>query len=485
MLKSANIYVIIMLKSAISREMPREAAAVFKRKAYRAFERWRMRSDKTVLCVTGARQVGKSTLVEHLGQQAFERFVEINLLEKPAAKRALTGSSSADDLISRISLFTKDELIPGKTLIFIDEIQELPDLMTMAKFLVQDGRFAYAFSGSMLGTELKRVRSYPVGFVTELTMYPMDFEEFCWANEVSGNALATVTECCRDRLPVPDYLHEHMLAYFRAYMVVGGMPAAVREFREGSGDLARVRIVQTELVNSYVHDITKYAGRAAPEVRAIFEQLPMQLDERSVRFKLNSLEPKARYEKFSRDFNWLVSAGVALKCNIVNDPKSPLKATERPSYFKLYESDTGMLVSRYPLAVARALYTDEREPNLGHLFENAFAQTLASFGSDIFYYMNRKRGEVDFMIEDSSGQVLPIEIKSGRSPRMHAALTTLLETKQFHGKEGYVFSRQNVGATDRVVYLPWYAASCLGDALDLQDPYAEQERSLIVDLPRI
>lgn len=459
-------------------------ASMFERKAYQALLRWRDASDKTALLVTGPRQIGKSFLVERLGRETFASLVKINLLENDEAKEALAHARNPEDVLTRLSLFADGELVPGKTLVFFDEIQELPDMLTMAKFLVQDGRFAYAFSGSMLGTELKKVRSYPVGYVSEVRMHPMDFEEFCWANNVSRDALATVRECCLKLKPVPDYIHERLLTYFRTYLVVGGMPAAVQTF-VNQRDLARVRTMQTELVATYVHDITKYAGKMAPDVRAIFEQLPLQLDAKSVRFRLNSLEPNARYEKFKLDFNWLVSAGVALKCTVVRDPKSPLAATEAANSFKLYESDTGMLISRYPFSVARDVYLDAREPNLGHLFENAFAQELASLDCRLFYYMNRKRGEVDFLIEDGLGGTIPLEIKSGRSPKAHAALSTLLDTPAYQGRKGYVLSRLNVGTADRVVYLPWYAASCLAEVLGLESPYANSAASFKVSLPAV
>lgn len=457
---------------------------MFERKAYQALLRWRDASDKTALLVTGPRQIGKSFLVERLGRETFASLVKINLLENDEAKEALAHARNPEDVLTRLSLFADGELVPGKTLVFFDEIQELPDMLTMAKFLVQDGRFAYAFSGSMLGTELKKVRSYPVGYVSEVRMHPMDFEEFCWANNVSRDALATVRECCLKLKPVPDYIHERLLTYFRTYLVVGGMPAAVQTF-VNQRDLARVRTMQTELVATYVHDITKYAGKMAPDVRAIFEQLPLQLDAKSVRFRLNSLEPNARYEKFKLDFNWLVSAGVALKCTVVRDPKSPLAATEAANSFKLYESDTGMLISRYPFSVARDVYLDAREPNFGHLFENAFAQELASLDCRLFYYMNRKRGEVDFLIEDGLGGTIPLEIKSGRSPKAHAALSALLDTPAYQGRKGYVLSRLNVGTADRVVYLPWYAASCLAEVLGLESPYANSAASFKVSLPAV
>lgn len=448
---------------------------MFRRKAYEFLERWAVRGGQTALLVTGARQIGKSYLIEHLGRKKYRHLLTVNLYLDKAAKRSLAEASDARDLITRLSLMADQPLVPGDTLIFIDEIQELPDLMTMVKGLVQDGRFSYAFSGSMLGTELRHVRSYPVGFVTEITMYPMDFEEFCWAVGVQNEALSVVRDCCASLQTVPGYLHEALLGYFRSYMVVGGMPAAVQAFLDNTGNMGPVREVQSELVTSYIHDITKYAGAAAPNVRAIFEQLPLQLDARSQRFRLNSLGENARYSKFSLDFNWLVSAHVGLKCNVVRDPKRPLKATEDAGNFKLYESDTGMLASRYDISVARGLYSDDRTLNLGFMFENVFAQALAACGCDLFYYMNRKRGEVDFLVEDARGNVVPLEIKSGRSPRAHEALDKLLSTSEYGIERGYVLSRLNVERRDRVVYLPWYAAACLSEALDLRKRVGDEE----------
>lgn len=456
---------------------------MFKRKAYEELKRWKERCSQTALLVTGARQIGKSYLVDLLGRTEFESMVTINLYEDKAAKKALAEAVDAEDLITRIGLLANKSLVPGETLIFIDEIQELPDLMTMIKFLVQDGRFFYAFSGSMLGVELKHVRSYPVGFVTEVTMYPMDFEEFCWAVGVNEEALQTACECCVQLCPVPEYLHERLLTYFRTYMIVGGMPAALQAYIDSRSDLLAVREVQRELVGAYINDITKYAGAQAPNVRAIFEQLPLQLDAKSIRFQLNSLEPHARYEKFRFDFNWLVSVHVAMKCNIVQDPKSPLSITQKPSSFKLYESDTGMLTSRFPASMARDLYLDNRAANLGCLFENVFAQALTACRRPLFYYMNRKRGEVDFLIEDGLGNVIPIEVKSGKSPRAHAALDTLLESKEYKINQGYVISRLNVEVADKVVYLPWYATLCLPEALRFEvDNDAETFR---LELPPI
>lgn len=438
---------------------------MFERKAYKDILRWSEGAPRTALLVRGARQIGKSTLIRRLGQERYEVFVEVNLYRDAAACKALASARDANEFISRISLLSSVALVPGKTLIFIDEVQELPDIITMAKFLVEDGRFSYAFSGSMLGTELKKVRSYPVGFVTELIMHPMDFEEFCWALGVSRESLDVVRASCRSLSPVPDYLHDALLSYFRTYVVVGGMPGAILEFLETRGDLAAVRAFQAELVESYKHDIKKYAGSRALNVESIFEQLPLQLDGDTRRFVLNSIDDDARYESYRKDFVWLTSAGVALKCNRVSNPQAPLKATERPGLFKLYESDTGMLVSRYPQSLARAVYFDERKVNQGAVFENVIAQQLAAGGYSLYYFMSRKRGEVDFLTEGRVGEVVPLEVKSGTSVRAHAALDKLLESGDFSIPRGVVFSRLNVEADGRVVYLPWYAVFCLDEIL--------------------
>ena len=444
---------------------------MFERKAYERMLHWHAEDGRTALLVRGARQIGKSTLVRHLGETLYDVFVEVNLYSDPAAKEALASARNTEELLSRISLMTNTPLEPGKTLIFIDEIQELPDIITMAKFLVEDGRFRYAFSGSMLGTELKKVRSYPVGFITELVMHPMDFEEFCWAVGVSREGLQTVRTSCRALLPVPDYLHDAMLSYFRTYVVVGGMPGAVREFVKKRGDLAAVRAVQSELVESYRHDIKKYAGPRALNVESIFDELPLQLDSGTRRFVLNSIDDAARYESYRKDFVWLTSAGVALKCDQVTDPKAPLKATERPGLFKLYESDTGMLVARYPQSLARAVCFDERQVNQGAV--------LTAAGYPLYYSMSRKRGEVDFLTEGRAGEVVPLEVKSGTSVRAHAALDKLLASEEFGIPRGVVLSRLNIETDEKVVYLPWYAQFCLDEVLL---PEAELPK---ISLPKI
>ncbi len=258
------------------------------------------------------------------------------------------------------------------------------------------------------------MRSYPVGSVHELPMHPLDFEEFCWAIGVSGEALESVRRCCQDETPVEAYIHEALMANFRTYIVSGGMPEAVQRLVDSDGDIASVRQVLEGLNRQYRRDISKYAAVRSLQVQSIFDQLPVQLEGEARRFVLNSVDPQARYEKYQRDFVWLTNAGVALKTDLVDEPKSPLLKTANPMKFKLYQSDTGMLMARYPISLAQAAYLDEKDPNLGGVYENVVAQQLTAQGHQLFYYQTRKRGEVDFVVDAGNGKAVPIEVKSGR-----------------------------------------------------------------------
>lgn len=451
---------------------------MLKRKMFNRLSAWAAlpSASRKALFLTGARQVGKSYAVRELGQREFGTYCEINLLENEPARRALLDARNAEDFISRVTLFCGIPLVEGDTLVFIDEVQEAPDIMTMAKFLVEDGRFSWAFSGSMLGTELKGVRSYPVGYVHELTMRPLDFEEFCWAIGISDGALETIRTACVEGRPVEGYLHDAMLANFRTYLVVGGMPEVVQLFMDTKGDLAVIRAAQLELDEQYRRDISKYAGSRALYVREIFDQLPLQLEGESQRFVLSSIDESARYERYRHDFVWLVDAGVALKTSLVREPRQSLLQYERPSNFKLYQSDVGMLMARYPRAVAQDAYLGNDGVNMGALYENVVAQELVAqelaVDGHLHYFMNKKRGEVDFLVEDEAGGVVPIEVKSGKYYRRHAALDNLLESEGYGIGRGIVLSRGNVerregeeGAGD-VLYLPHYAVFCLRDVIN-------------------
>ena len=357
---------------------------MLRRKVTKVLEAWAGSSRTKALLVTGARQIGKSYSIRELGKTKFGTYIELNLYENKRARSALLAAKTASEFVSRVSILSGTPIVERDTLVFIDEIQEAPDLMTMVKFLVDDGRCAWAFSGSMLGTEFKGIRSYPVGSVHEVTMRPLDWEEFCWAVGTSDDALRAVSDCCEREEAVPTYIHDALLSNFRTYLVVGGMPEAVLRLIESRGDLASVRMVQADLNKQYKRDISKYAGPRTLQVQGIFDQLPVQLEGDSQRFVINSIDPSARFEKYQRDFVWLQNAGVALKTELVDEPKSPLRKTANAGKFKLYQSDTGMLMERYPREIAQAAYLDDKDPNLGGIYENAVAQELTAQGHELF-----------------------------------------------------------------------------------------------------
>ena len=437
---------------------------MLKRKISARLNSWKAIANKKALLVVGERQVGKSFAIREFGKANYERFIEINLFEDKRAREALRAAADANDFISRGTVLSGQAIVPGDTLVFIDEIQEAPDVMTMAKFLVQDGRCAWAFSGSMLGTEFKGVRSYPVGSVHELPMYPLDFEEFCWAIGVSAEALETVRCCCQSETPVESYIHEALMANFRTYLVSDGMPEAVCRLVDSDGDLASVRQVLDGLNKQYRRDISKYAVTRSSQVQSIFDQLPVQPEGDMRRFVLNSIDPQARFEKYQRDFVWLMNAGVT---DLVSEPKSPLLKTANPMKFKLYQSDTGMLMARYPISLAQAAYLDEKDPNLGGVYENVVAQQLAAQGHKLYFHQTRKRGEVGFVVDAGNGKAVPIEVKSGRYCHAHAALNHVLQTEDYGVELGIVLSRGNIGRDGKVLYLPLYALPFLTMYLDV------------------
>ncbi|PLS30721.1 ATPase AAA [Bifidobacterium margollesii] len=428
---------------------------------------WKRSGTGKALLLTGARQIGKSYAVREFAKREYAHYLEINLYENRQAARALASANDVQEFISRLTLFSSSPLVPGSTMIFIDEVQESPDVMTMVKFLVADGRFDYVFSGSMLGTEFRGVRSYPVGSVIEKTMRPMDFEEFCWAIGVRKTTLESIRESCRSATPIDRYVHDVMMTNFRTYLVVGGMPEVVQRFLETKGDLAAVRAVQTELNRQYRHDISQYAGNRALQVQDIFDRLPAQLIDGNGRFAVSSISPGARYDRNQKDFLWLVDAGVALKTNCVTEPKSPLKRTSQSPKFKLYQSDSGMLMARYPQSTAQAAYLDDSSPNLGAIYENVIAQELTAQGVSLYYYMAKKHGEVDFIADTNANSVVPFEVKSGRSYRTHAAINAVLANSEYHVSQGVVLSRSNIEQDGGTTYLPLYAMYCLRDICDL------------------
>ncbi len=438
---------------------------MLKRKMYRKLEEWKASSQRKVLLLLGARQTGKTFIVREFARNSYDAFIEVNFLDDEENGRFLAGATSAEELISRLSLIVGHAIQPG-TLVFFDEVQHLGhDIVTLSKFLLDDGRFDLVLSGSLLGTVLDGATSFPVGYARILRMHPLDFEEFCWAMGVPDAIIEEVRVAYREKRPLDEPLHDRLVRIHRQYMVVGGMPEAVQGFLDNGRDLGEPRQVGTDIVEQYRYDIIKYAPGRKMQICTIFDSVPGQLAKVNKRFVFNLIKKSATFDSLEDDFSWLVKSGVTLPAYLVTEPKAPLLRTKVQEKFKLYASDCGLLLSQYSLASSRSVLEGAGDANFGAVYENIVAQQLASAGFPLFYYNNNRKGEVDFLIESAEGKVLPIEVKSGKDYKRHMALNNLLDAKGFDVSCAYVLSEFNVSVGERagrpVYYLPLYMTFCL------------------------
>ena len=406
------------------------------------------------LLVTGARQIGKTYSIRRVGKAMFKSFVEINLIENKQAAKIFEAAENSQEILLRVSALSDQPLIPGETLIFIDEVQEAKELVTAIKFLVEDGRYQYVLSGSLLGVELQDLRSVPVGYMNIFEMFPLDFEEFSSANQVSNAVIDALHTCFERKTPVDPIIHEKMLELFRLYLMVGGMPAAVSAYLE-TNDLKNVIQIQQEIVRLYKKDIAKYDPQNKLYLEDIFESIPGELNQKNKRFILKTLNENFKFSRYENSFIWLKNAGVALPTFCVSEPTIPLTLSKSKNLFKLFLSDVGLLASMYTDGIQLKLLSGEKDINFGSVYENAAAQELKAHGYDLFYFNSKKQGELDFVIEEQ-GHVLPIEIKSGKDYRSHSALNKVLSNVQYNIPQAAVFSNENLLQKGKIVYYPIY-----------------------------
>ena len=415
-------------------------------------------NEKRALLVTGARQVGKTFSIRKIGKECFEQVVEVNFIEQPDAISLFSGAKDAKDLLLRLSAFTRRQLIPGKTLIFFDEVQECKDIVTAIKFLVDEGNFRYVMSGSLLGVELKDIRSVPVGYIGEQEMYPLDIQEFATAVGVSNDVIGHLRECFEQQKAVDEYIHQRMLELVRLYLIVGGMPAAVQRYLD-TNNLRRVLSEQRYIIRTYKRDITKYDSKRKLQIEEIYDLIPSELNAKNKRFILKELNEKARFSRYESGFLWLKDAGVALPTYNVEEPKVPLLLNKQRNLFKLFLNDVGLLSAMYGGNIQVRLLEKDTNINFGAVFENLVAQELYAHGfamnHDLFYFNSKKQGELDFVVE-KDGEFLPIEVKSGKDYERHRALCNVMENEEFAIPHAFVLCLDNVQVNGKVAYLPIY-----------------------------
>lgn len=303
------------------------------------------KENPNALLVTGARQTGKTFSIRKFGEK-FKSFIEINFIENPLAANTFKDVRNPKDILLRISALTDKPLIPGETLIFFDEVQECPDITTAIKFLVQEGSYRYILSGSLLGVELKDVKSEPVGYMGVMEMYPLTFREFVVNLGVNTAVLDHVRESFGFLKPIDDVIHNKLMELYRLYIVVGGMPAAVCQYIE-TNNLREVINIQLDIVALYRRDITKYADRDQLKIKEIFDLIPSELNNKNKRFILKSLNQHAKFDRYKDSFLWLADAGMAIPVYNVEEPKVPLRLSECRNLFKFFSNDVGLLTAQY------------------------------------------------------------------------------------------------------------------------------------------
>jgi len=414
-------------------------------------------SSRNALFLTGARQVGKSFAIRKYAKSNFPIYLELNFYKDKSLRRLVETAKTEKEVLQRIALHTHTQLEDGKTFIFFDEVQKCPRIITMIKFLVEDGRYRYGLSGSLLGIELhgrKQVESWPVGYMTEQPVFPLDFEEFVLALGVGEHIIEELRKCWEKRTAVDAFVHEEMMKLFHIYLIVGGMPAAVQEYID-TQDYVRVEAVQKAILALYKQDIRDYNPGRELQINEIFELIPPELNAPNKRFVLKDMHDTNRFRQCANDFLWLKQAEMALPVYNVESPVAPLKLSEKRNLFKLFQNDVGLLSCQYASGVQLKILQGESDINFGAIYENAVAQELYAHGWSLYYINSKKQGELDFLLERDM-EIIPIEVKSGKSYERHNALTNVLKNDEYAIRQAVVLCNDNILAKGKILYAPIY-----------------------------
>ncbi|MGM9860782.1 MAG: ATP-binding protein [Muribaculaceae bacterium] len=432
------------------------------RKISKRIEQYLSSNSDRMLMIDGARQIGKSFIIRHVGQRMFSNFIEINMEEDKLSDRIFAEAKTTKDFYMSLSLIAGDKMKErDNTLVFIDEIQAYDHLLTLVKFLMQEKRFTYIASGSLLGITLRNTQSVPMGSLDVEHMYPMDFEEFLIANSVGSVAIDSMRDCFKSQDGLSETMHNKMMDLFRKYLIVGGLPKAVETFVE-SRNIVEIRSIQNEVHSLYEVDCTKYEEEhnRKLQIRRIYDMTPSTLENKKKRVVIKDIENKSwkRTENYLEEFDYLISAGVALEVKAISKPSYPLLENSGKNLLKLYMNDVGILSSLYYRNNIKAIMEDIASINLGSVYETAVAQELKAHGYNLYYYDNKKNGEVDFLIDDADNlSNIPLEVKSGKDYSIHSALSRFVTMDEYNVKRAYVLSNERqVYTKNGITYIPIY-----------------------------
>lgn len=445
---------------------------MLERKFTAKLEKYLSEERNKILLVNGARQIGKSYLIRYVGKKLFKHYVEINLKEDKEGDQVFAAVHTTNDLYMRLSNYYSEPLGDASdTLVFLDEIQSYPHLMTMLKFLNQESRYRFIASGSQLGVALSETPSVPAGSVVIEQMYPMDFEEFLWATGIGREWIEQIRQSFIQENPLDESTHNIMQKRFQYYLLIGGLPEAVNKYLEDR-NMVRVRQTHKDIHNLYRIDASQYDAEHKLAIRRIYDLIPSNLENKKKRIVFKDIENKKgkTFSDYADEFEYLTNSGVALDVSAISNPHFPLAKSEQKRLVKLYLNDVGLLTNIYYELNVNAVLQDNKSINLGTVYESVVAQELAAHGFKLFYYDNKQKGEVDFLIDDYDRlKVLPIEVKSGKDYTEHSALTKFLNTPDYGIDRAIVFSNErNVFRSNGITYMPVYYCMFLNKQTEKQ-----------------
>ncbi len=430
------------------------------RKIASVIEQHLLSDSKKIMLIDGARQIGKTYIIRHVGQKCFENFIEINMVEDSLGDRLFANTKTLDDFYLQVSMLAGNKMKEKEnTLIFLDEIQEYPQLLTLLKFLQQDNRFTYIASGSLLGVTLSETTSIPMGSIRKIRMFPLDFEEFLYANGLNEFAINALRSKFEKLESLDEAMHAKIMDLFRKYLLVGGLPDAVNRYLADK-NIMSVREVQKEIHEYYAADASKYDEARKLKIRRVFDLIPSYMENKKKRVIAKSIENKRgkTFADYQDEFEYLISAGIALNVQAISTPVFPLIESTGKNLLKLYLNDVGILSGILYGNNIRAILDDQRSINLGSVYETVVASELIAHGYRLYYYDNRSKGEVDYLIDDyESLSAVPIEVKSGKDYTIHSALNTFVSNEDYHIQKAFVLSNEReVSTNGKITYLPIY-----------------------------
>lgn len=367
----------------------------------------------------------------------------------------LNTQMSAEEFLVRLKMIMPENCKPHQTVVFFDEIQKCPEILTKIKFLVDEGSFRYVMGGSLLGVELRGIASAPVGYLSVLRMYPMDFEEFMIANQISQATLTMLQEKYQTGQPIDEHIHHRLLSLFFVYLIVGGMPDAVNTYVQ-TKDIREVDRIQKDITALYREDFSQYElDDKKLKLKAIYDIIPAELNKQNKKFVFTMLDKELKFDRYENSFLWLKDAGVAIPVYNVDAPVIPLLTSKNRNVFRLFSNDIGLLTGAYPAHTKIELISQNGEVNNGAHFENFVAQQLTANGLIPYYCRKKNIGELDFAVE-LDGNVVPIEVKSSKDYKNHKALDNFMHVSDYHLNKAYVLSIGNIETAGNITYLPIY-----------------------------